>query len=103
MFKLVLEKAEEPEIKLPTSAGSWKSKKQIDSWVEFIFIFSALGLYKSVQWQINFICTLTGSQNPIYQLFSYFLLILNIFTLLKLPLLIHTNSDQWAMLYNFFT
>ena len=26
MFKLVLEKAEEPEIKLPTSAGS--SKKQ---------------------------------------------------------------------------
>ena len=25
MFKLVLEKAEEPEIKLPTSAGSWKS------------------------------------------------------------------------------
>ena len=27
MFKLVLEKAEEPEIKLPTSAGSWKSKR----------------------------------------------------------------------------
>ena len=25
MFKLVLEKAEEPEIKLPTSAGSWKN------------------------------------------------------------------------------
>ena len=24
MFKLVLEKAEEPEIKLPTSTGSWK-------------------------------------------------------------------------------
>ena len=24
MFKLVLEKAEEPEIKLSTSAGSWK-------------------------------------------------------------------------------
>jgi len=24
MFKLVLEKADEPEIKLPTSAGSWK-------------------------------------------------------------------------------
>ena len=30
MFKLVLEKAEEPEIKLPTSAGSWK--KQESSW-----------------------------------------------------------------------
>ena len=27
MFKLDLEKAEEPEIKLPTSAGSWKSKR----------------------------------------------------------------------------
>ena len=27
MFKLVLEKAEEPEIKLPISAGSWKSKR----------------------------------------------------------------------------
>ena len=26
MFKLVLEKAEEPEIKLPTSAGSSKKK-----------------------------------------------------------------------------
>ena len=26
MFKLVLEKAEEPEIKLPTSVGSWKKK-----------------------------------------------------------------------------
>ena len=25
-FKLVLEKAEEPEIKLPTSAGSWKKQ-----------------------------------------------------------------------------
>ena len=29
MFKLVLEKAEEPELKLPTSAGS--SKKQVSS------------------------------------------------------------------------
>ena len=27
MFKLVLEKAEEPEIKLPTSAGSWKNQE----------------------------------------------------------------------------
>ena len=26
MFKLVLEKAEEPEIKLPTSTGSWKKQ-----------------------------------------------------------------------------
>ena len=27
MFKLVLEKAEEPEIKLPTSARSWKKEE----------------------------------------------------------------------------
>ena len=27
MFKLVLEKADEPEIKLPTSAGSWKKQE----------------------------------------------------------------------------
>src|SRR5574337_842761 len=27
MFKLVLEKAEEPEIKLPVSAGSWKKQE----------------------------------------------------------------------------
>ena len=27
MFELVLEKAEEPEIKLPTSAGSWKKEE----------------------------------------------------------------------------
>ena len=27
MFQLVLEKAEEPEIKLPTSAGSWKKQE----------------------------------------------------------------------------
>ena len=27
MFKLVLEKAEEPEIKLPASVGSWKKQE----------------------------------------------------------------------------
>ena len=27
LFKLILEKAEEPEVKLPTSAGSWKKQK----------------------------------------------------------------------------
>ena len=37
MFKLVLEKAEEPEIKLPTSAGSWKSKKNPEN-IYFCFI-----------------------------------------------------------------
>ena len=28
MFKLVLEKAEEPEVKLPTSVGSWKKQER---------------------------------------------------------------------------
>ena len=37
MFKLVLEKAEEPEIKLPTSAGSWK-KQESSRKIYFCFI-----------------------------------------------------------------
>ena len=37
MFKLVLEKAEEPEIKLPTSAGSWK-KQELQKNIYFCFI-----------------------------------------------------------------
>ena len=37
MFKLVLEKAEEQEIKLPTSAGSWK-KVEFQKNVYFCFI-----------------------------------------------------------------
>ena len=37
MFKLVLEKAEEPEIKLPTSAGSLK-KQEFQKNIDFCFI-----------------------------------------------------------------
>ena len=37
MFKLVLEKAEEPEIKLPTSPGSWK-KQEFQKNIYFCFI-----------------------------------------------------------------
>ena len=37
MFRLVLEKAEEPEIKLPTSAGSWK-KQEFQKNIYFCFI-----------------------------------------------------------------
>ena len=37
MFKLVLEKAEEPEIKLPTSTGSWK-KQDFQKNIYFCFI-----------------------------------------------------------------
>ena len=38
MFKLDLEKAEEPEIKLPTSAGSWKKQKSCRKNIYFCFI-----------------------------------------------------------------
>ena len=37
MFKLVLEKVEEPEIKLPTSAGSWK-RQEFQKHIYFCFI-----------------------------------------------------------------
>ena len=36
--KLVLEKAEEPEIKLPTSAGSWKKGREFQNNIYFCFI-----------------------------------------------------------------
>ena len=38
MFKLVLEKAEEPEIKLPTSAGSLKKQESSRKNICFCFI-----------------------------------------------------------------
>ena len=38
MFKLVLEKAEEPEIKLPTSAGSSKKRESYRKNTYFCFI-----------------------------------------------------------------
>ena len=38
MFKLVLEKAEEPEIKLTTSAGSWKKEANSRKNIYFCFI-----------------------------------------------------------------
>ena len=38
MFQLVLEKAEEPEIKLPTSAGSWKKQESSRKNIYFCFI-----------------------------------------------------------------
>ena len=37
MFKLVLEKSEEPEIKLPTTSGSWK-KQESQKNIYFCFI-----------------------------------------------------------------
>ena len=38
MFKPVFEKAEEPEIKLPTSAGSWKKQESSRKNIYFHFI-----------------------------------------------------------------
>ena len=38
MFKLVLEKAEEPEIKLPTSSGSSKKAREFQKNIYFCFI-----------------------------------------------------------------
>ena len=38
MFKLVLEKAEEPEIKLPASDGSSKKVKEVEKNIYFCFI-----------------------------------------------------------------
>jgi len=37
IFKLVLEKAEGPEIKLPTSAGSWKSKRVPEKYLFLLY------------------------------------------------------------------
>ena len=38
IFKLVLEKAEEPEIKLPTSTGSLKKAREFQKNIYFCFI-----------------------------------------------------------------
>ena len=38
MFKLLLEKAEEPEIKLPASARSWKKAREFQKNIYFCFI-----------------------------------------------------------------
>ena len=47
MFKLVLEKAEEPEIKLPTSAGSWKKQESsretsISAFIDYVRAFECV-------------------------------------------------------------
>ena len=50
MFKLDLEKAEEPEIKLPTSAGSSKSKSVPEKLLFLLYwLCQSLWLYESQQ------------------------------------------------------
>ena len=51
MFKLVLEKAEEPEMKLPTSAGSWK--KQESSRKTSISVLLTMSMPLTVWFTIN--------------------------------------------------
>ena len=54
MFKLVLEKAEEPEIKLPTSAGSWKKleSSRKTSISALLTILKPLTVWITINWKI---------------------------------------------------
>ena len=55
MFKLVLEKAEEPEIKLPTSSGSWKKQESSIKNIYFCFVDYVKAfdcVYHNKQWKI---------------------------------------------------
>ena len=54
MFKLVLEKAEEPEIKLPTSTGSWKKQESSikTSISAFLTMPKPLTLWITINWKI---------------------------------------------------
>ena len=54
MFKLVLEKAEEPEIKLPTSAGSWKKEQHSRKTSIFALLTmpKPLTVWITVNWKI---------------------------------------------------
>ena len=51
MFKLVLEKVEEPEIKLPTSAGSWKKQENSRKTSTFVSltVLKLLTMWKILQ------------------------------------------------------
>ena len=54
MFKLVLEKAEQPEIKLPTSAGSWKKQESSrkTSISALLTMPKALTMWITINWKI---------------------------------------------------
>ena len=55
MFKLDLEKAEEPEIKLPTSAGSWKKQEnsRITSTSALLTMPKPLTVWIARNWKIQ--------------------------------------------------
>ena len=53
MFKLDLEKAEEPEIKLPTSAGSWKNKSSRKTSISALLTMpKPLPAWITINWKI---------------------------------------------------
>ena len=54
MLKLVLEKAEEPEIKLPTSAGSWKKQESSrkTSISALLTMPKPLTVWSTINWKI---------------------------------------------------
>ena len=54
MFKLVLEKKEEPEIKLPTSTGSWKKQESSrkTSISALLTMPKSLSVWLSINWKI---------------------------------------------------
>ena len=54
MFKLVLEKAEEPEIKLPTSTGSWKKQESSrkTSISALLTMSKPLTVWITINWEI---------------------------------------------------
>ena len=52
MFKLVLEKAEEPEIKLPTSTGSWKKQESSRKTSSLLTVPKPLTVWITTNWKI---------------------------------------------------
>ena len=52
MFKLVLEKAEEPEIKLPTSVGSWKKQQISRKTSASLTMLKSLMVWITTNWKI---------------------------------------------------
>ena len=54
MFKLVLEKAEKPEIKLPTSAGSWRKQESSrkTSISALLTMLKPLTVWITINWKI---------------------------------------------------
>ena len=53
MFKLVLEKAEEPEIKLPTSAGSWQGKRVLEKHLFLLYWLCQSHWLCGSQWTVD--------------------------------------------------